>query len=126
MGKLFIVDGNAGASWYEHIEKQADDEDATFLAARALVASRFGGTAADELYPVQGNASLATLGYAEMIYARGRNAQASVSRSPLCRLRPSVPVRRISPPNDKAAPPTLHRLGFLRANSAARNGVITT
>lgn len=33
----------------------------------------------DELYPVQGNASLATLGYAEIIYARGRNAQASVS-----------------------------------------------
>lgn len=27
----------------------------------------------DELYPVQGNASLETLGYAEMIYARGRN-----------------------------------------------------
>src|SRR5690606_20137248 len=33
----------------------------------------------DELYPVQGNASLATLGYAEIIYARGRNVQASVS-----------------------------------------------
>ncbi len=27
----------------------------------------------DELYPVQGNASLETLGYAEMIFARGRN-----------------------------------------------------
>jgi iron complex outermembrane receptor protein len=27
----------------------------------------------DELYPVMGNASLATLGYAEIIYARGRN-----------------------------------------------------
>jgi len=33
----------------------------------------------DELYPVQGNASLATLGYAEIIYARGRNVQASLS-----------------------------------------------
>ncbi len=33
----------------------------------------------DELYPVQGNASLATLGYAEIIYARGRNVQAGVS-----------------------------------------------
>ncbi|HLF32512.1 MAG TPA: TonB-dependent receptor [Xanthomonadales bacterium] len=27
----------------------------------------------DELYPVQGNASLGTLGYAEQVYARGRN-----------------------------------------------------
>src|SRR5690606_8907901 len=27
----------------------------------------------DELYPLQGNASLETLGYAEMIFARGRN-----------------------------------------------------
>jgi len=27
----------------------------------------------DELYPVQGNASLLTLGYAEQVYARGRN-----------------------------------------------------
>jgi hypothetical protein len=33
----------------------------------------------DELHPVQGNASLATLGYAEIIYARGRNVQASLS-----------------------------------------------
>jgi iron complex outermembrane receptor protein len=27
----------------------------------------------DELYPVQGNASLATLGYAEMVFARPRS-----------------------------------------------------
>ncbi|HET6565087.1 MAG TPA: TonB-dependent receptor [Xanthomonadales bacterium] len=33
----------------------------------------------DELYPVQGNASLATLGYAEQVYARGRNWYLSVS-----------------------------------------------
>src|SRR5690606_24695478 len=33
----------------------------------------------DELYPVQGNASLATRGSAERSQARGRNAQASVS-----------------------------------------------
>jgi iron complex outermembrane receptor protein len=33
----------------------------------------------DELYPVQGNASLATLGYAEIIYARGRNWYVSVN-----------------------------------------------
>jgi iron complex outermembrane receptor protein len=33
----------------------------------------------DELYPIQGNASLATLGYAEIIYARGRNAYATIN-----------------------------------------------
>jgi iron complex outermembrane recepter protein len=33
----------------------------------------------DELYPVQGNASLATLGYAEMVYARPRNYYASLT-----------------------------------------------
>jgi len=33
----------------------------------------------DELYPVQGNASLATLGYAEQVYARGRNWYVSVN-----------------------------------------------
>ena len=33
----------------------------------------------DELYPVQGNASLATLGYAEIIYARERNVYASLT-----------------------------------------------
>jgi iron complex outermembrane receptor protein len=35
----------------------------------------------DELYPVQGNASLATLGYAEIIYARGRSVFASLNFS---------------------------------------------
>jgi iron complex outermembrane receptor protein len=33
----------------------------------------------DELYPVQGNASLATLGYAEMVYARERSVFASAT-----------------------------------------------
>jgi iron complex outermembrane receptor protein len=33
----------------------------------------------DELYPLQGNASLETLGYAEMVYARGRNIFARVN-----------------------------------------------
>ncbi len=33
----------------------------------------------DELYPVQGNASLGTLGYAEQVYARGRNWYVSVN-----------------------------------------------
>ncbi|HKX56909.1 MAG TPA: TonB-dependent receptor, partial [Xanthomonadales bacterium] len=33
----------------------------------------------DELYPVQGNASLATLGYAEQVYARGREWYVSVN-----------------------------------------------
>ena len=33
----------------------------------------------DELYPVQGNASLATLGYAEMVYARERSIFASAT-----------------------------------------------
>jgi iron complex outermembrane receptor protein len=33
----------------------------------------------DELYPVQGNASLATLGYAEIVYAREQNMYASLT-----------------------------------------------
>jgi len=42
-GLRLWVDGLAGASWYELATKPVDDEDATFVAARALIAYRFGG-----------------------------------------------------------------------------------
>ena len=42
-GLRIWVDGLAGASWYELASKPIDDEDATFVAVRALVAYRFGG-----------------------------------------------------------------------------------
>jgi hypothetical protein len=40
----------AGASWYEHVSKAPDNDDAVFTTARALVAYRFGGVAKDDLY----------------------------------------------------------------------------
>src|SRR5688572_29567722 len=54
------------------------------------------------------------------------NAQARVRRSPRSKLRPSAPVIKISPPNDRAAALTLHQPGGRLANNAARKGVITT
>jgi hypothetical protein len=44
------LDGLAGASWYELPAKPADGEDATFIAARALIAYRFGGVVAAAPY----------------------------------------------------------------------------
>jgi hypothetical protein len=44
------VDGSAGASWYEHVQKAADDKDATFVVGRALVGYRFGGTVDEAAY----------------------------------------------------------------------------
>jgi hypothetical protein len=44
------ADFTVGESWYEHSGKAEDDELATFLAARVIGASRFGGTKEAELY----------------------------------------------------------------------------
>ncbi|HMJ51532.1 MAG TPA: hypothetical protein VK540_05630 [Polyangiaceae bacterium] len=44
------IDGMAGTSWYEHASKRPDGKDAIFVAARALVAYRFGGTADEAFY----------------------------------------------------------------------------
>ena len=46
----FAVDGFVGASFYEHEDKPVDGEDATFLAGRAVLAYRFGGTEYGQLY----------------------------------------------------------------------------
>ncbi len=43
-------DALAGASWFEHDRKQADGDDATFLATRLLVAHRWGGRKDGERY----------------------------------------------------------------------------
>lgn len=44
------AEGMAGESWLEHEDKPADDELATFVMGRAIVAPRFFGTAPRELY----------------------------------------------------------------------------
>jgi hypothetical protein len=44
------VDGMAGKSWLEHADKPPDDELATFVMARAVVAPRFHGTLPREPY----------------------------------------------------------------------------
>lgn len=40
----------AGASWYEHPDKELDQKDAVFVSGRVLGAYRFGGTQDDQLY----------------------------------------------------------------------------
>ncbi len=49
-GLRFWVDGFSGESWFEHSEKEPDDEAAVFLAGRAVVALRLGGTEKDMPY----------------------------------------------------------------------------
>ncbi len=49
-GLRFWVDGFSGESWFEHSEKEPDDEDAVFLAGRAVVALRLGGIEKDMPY----------------------------------------------------------------------------
>jgi len=44
------IDGIAGSSWYEVANKNPDGKDVLFVAARALVAYRFGGTTDEALY----------------------------------------------------------------------------
>lgn len=44
------VEGIAGESWLEHIDKPEDEQLATFLLARVIVAPRFLGTIPDEFY----------------------------------------------------------------------------
>ena len=49
-GLRMWADGLVGASWYEHPSKPVDNEDATFFAARLLVAYRFGGVVPEATY----------------------------------------------------------------------------
>jgi hypothetical protein len=49
-GLRFWLEGMTGSSWYEHASKAPDNKDATFAAARALVAYRFGGTTDEAFY----------------------------------------------------------------------------
>lgn len=49
-GLRLWFDTLTGSSWYEHENKEPDDENATFLSGRLLVAYRFGGLADDEFY----------------------------------------------------------------------------
>jgi hypothetical protein len=44
------LDGVAGASWYEHVDKPEDTKDAVFVSGRALVAYRLGGVADEAFY----------------------------------------------------------------------------
>jgi hypothetical protein len=44
------ADGMTGASWYEHVSKGVDGDEATFATARALVAYRFGGRQKGDSY----------------------------------------------------------------------------
>jgi hypothetical protein len=44
------LQAEVGESWYEYEQKAVDDETATFISARALVAYRFGGTVDEEAY----------------------------------------------------------------------------
>jgi hypothetical protein len=44
------LNGMAGASWYEHSGKPADDDDATFMLGRAIVGYRFGGLEEEAFY----------------------------------------------------------------------------
>jgi len=44
------MDGTAGATWFEHPSKADDGEGATFLAARSILAWRFGGVEAEQIY----------------------------------------------------------------------------
>jgi hypothetical protein len=50
MGLRAWVDTMLGTSWYVHQDKAAEDEDVTFVAARACVGFRFGGMIPDEFY----------------------------------------------------------------------------
>jgi hypothetical protein len=43
-------DAMLGKSWYEHVEKVVDDDDATFMAARLCAGFRFGGVEPDQAY----------------------------------------------------------------------------
>jgi len=49
-GLRLWAEGMIGESWYEHVEKAADDDDALFVAARALAGLRFGGMEPDQAY----------------------------------------------------------------------------
>jgi hypothetical protein len=49
-GLRFWVDGFCGESWYEHSEKEPDDEDPVFLSGRAIAALRLGGVEKDTPY----------------------------------------------------------------------------
>jgi hypothetical protein len=49
-GLRIWADALAGASWFEHADKPADGDDATFVSARALVAYRFGGVEPESPY----------------------------------------------------------------------------
>ena len=49
-GLRFWLEGMSGSSWYEHASKPPDGKDAIFVAARATVAYRFGGTADEAFY----------------------------------------------------------------------------
>jgi hypothetical protein len=44
------ADAMAGESWYEHVSKAVDGDEATFATVRALVAYRFGGVEQGDLY----------------------------------------------------------------------------
>ncbi len=49
-GLRFWIDGFSGASWLEHSGKERDDDDATFLAGRAVLAVRWGGIDKEQFY----------------------------------------------------------------------------
>jgi hypothetical protein len=49
-GLRLWLEGIAGASWLEHEEKPADDQDATFVAIRSIVAYRVGGVEDRDFY----------------------------------------------------------------------------
>jgi len=49
-GFRFWLEGMYGTSWYEHASKVRDGKDAMFVAARTMVAYRFGGTTDEAFY----------------------------------------------------------------------------